>query len=100
MPEPIKTMFEDSNFTYKQIERCGDIAIYTQTHKLSGVERYEVIRIRVRPAHVWPDGVETPEKEGYPGSNAWGKDGWTFFTLAEAKLWALSRLAPNAAPLV
>ena len=47
--------------------------------------RYEVIRIRIQPEHTWPTGVTTPEKEAYPGSTSWGRLGWTFFLMADAR---------------
>ena len=76
---------EDGRFKYLQVERQGDVALYTQTHKASGHVRYEVIKIRIQPEHTWPTGVTTPEKEAYPGSGSWGRDGWTFFALAPAQ---------------
>jgi hypothetical protein len=76
---------EDGRFKYVQLERRGDVALYTQTHKASGNVRYEEIKIKIQPEHTWPTGVTTPEKEAYPGSSAWGRDGWTFFALAAAQ---------------
>ena len=34
---------EDGRFKYVQVERRGDVALYTQTHKASGTVRYEVM---------------------------------------------------------
>ena len=76
---------EDSRFTYVQVERRENVALYTQTHKASGTVRYEVIKIRIQPEHTWPNGVTTPEKEAYPGSGSWGLYGWTFFALEAAQ---------------
>jgi hypothetical protein len=76
---------EDGRFQYVQVERQGDVALYTQTHKTSGTIRYEVIKIKIQAEHTWPNGVTTPEKEAYPGSGSWGRDGWTFFTLETAQ---------------
>ena len=88
--EPLPLSFRDRGFLYEQVERQGDVAIYSQTNH-SGIVRYEVIRIRIQPEHTWPTGVTTPEKEAYPGSTSWGRLGWTFFGLepARAKLLAL-----------
>jgi hypothetical protein len=85
---PLATQFEDATFTYTQIERHGDLAIFRQTHKASQVERYEVVQIRVRPAHTWSNGTTTPEHEAYPGAQSWGTLGWTCFTLADAQALA------------
>jgi hypothetical protein len=85
---PLPTEFEDRLFRYEQVSREGDLAIFTQTHKASGRVRYEVVRIRVQPAHTWPTGVTTPEKEAYPGSTSWGRLAFTCFTLPEAQALA------------
>ena len=76
---------EDSRFQYVQVERRENVALYTQTHKASGHVRYEVIKIKIQAEHTWPNGVTTPEKEAYPGSGSWGRDGWTFFALTAAQ---------------
>jgi hypothetical protein len=52
------------------------------------VDRYEVVKIRVRPAHTWPNGTTTPAHEAYPGAQSWGTLGWTCFTLADAQTLA------------
>ena len=88
--EPLRTQFDDRTFRYTQIERDGDMAIFSQTHKLGQVTRYEVVRIRVQPERAWPDGRITPEREAYPGSSTWGRDGFTCFSLLEAKALAQS----------
>ena len=91
---------EDGRFKYVQVERRGDVALYTQTHKASGHVRYEVIKIRIQPEHTWPTGVTTPEKEAYPGSGSWGRDGWTFFglTAAQQKMGELLASAADDPP--
>ena len=97
---PLPPEFEDRLFRYTQVEREGDMAIFTQEHKASGIVRYEVVLIRVQKAHTWPTGVTTPEKEAYPGSTSWGRLGHTCFTLAQAQALAATwRLARAAAPL-
>jgi len=97
---PLPTEFEDRLFRYVQIEREGDIAIFSQTHKASGHVRYEVVRIRVQAEHTWPTGVTTPEKEAYPGSTSWGRTGATCFTLPEAQALAATwRQQRDVAPL-
>ena len=88
--EPLPLRFRDRGFFYEQLDRQGDVALYTQTNH-AGIVRYEVVRIRIQREHTWPDGTTTPEKEAYPSSNSWGTLGWTFIErpLAEAKLRAL-----------
>jgi hypothetical protein len=81
----IPTAFTERNFAYRQIERRGNLAIYTQTHQASGVQRYEVVRIRIARETTWPNGNITPEHEAYPGATSWGRDGFTCFSLEEAR---------------
>jgi hypothetical protein len=79
--QPIDTAFDEGRFSYTQLERHGDIAIYEQQHKENPkVVRFEVIRIRVQPEHTWPSGQTTPEREAYPGASVWGRLGFTYFS--------------------
>jgi hypothetical protein len=87
--QPIDTAFDEGRFHYTQLERNADIAIYEQQHKENPkVVRFEVIQIRVQPAHTWPSGQTTPEREAYAGSSSWGRLGFTCFTLEEARALA------------
>jgi hypothetical protein len=95
--ESVVDAFSDARFAYAQIERQGMVCIYTQTHKESGVVRYEVVRLHIQAAHTWPNGVTTPEKEAYPASGAWGREGWTYFTLPDAQAQMRAVLARGEA---
>src|SRR4051794_26664161 len=92
----IDTHFTERGFQYEQVAREGMVAIYTQTHTASGVVRYETVRLHIQAAHTWPNGTTTPEKEAYPSATAWGRRGWTFFTLAEAQTQMQALLTPQA----
>src|SRR5262245_34982167 len=83
--EPIAEAFEDHTFRYTQLARHGMLAIYEQRHKEGNAVRYEVIRIRERPAHTWPNGIVTPPHEAYPGATRWGMYGFTCFSLRDAE---------------
>jgi hypothetical protein len=82
--EVLPLTFTERGFAYQQIERQGDVAIYSQTNH-AGIVRYEVVRIRIQREHTWPNGVTTPEKEAYPASTAWGRYGFTCMGLPEAE---------------
>lgn len=96
MAELLGEKHEDRTFTYTQLARRGDWAIFCQQHKLSGVERFELVRIRIQKERTWPNGVTTPEREAYPGSSAWGTDGFTYHGRAEAEAALVEKLAPAA----
>jgi hypothetical protein len=76
--KPLPKEFRRDGFSYRQIAREGDIAIYEQTW--SGCADpslcYEVIRIRKRKGfQIGGRFVEAAEV--YPNSEAWGVDGFT-----------------------
>jgi len=96
--QPLLTDFEDRVFRYTHVEREGDIAIFCQMHKESGCARFEVVTIRVQPAHTWPNGTTSLEREAYPGSNSWGSLGFTCFTLQAAQALARTLRAAQEAP--
>jgi hypothetical protein len=90
--KPLPKEFRRHGFTYRQIARESDAAIYEQ--RWTGCAEpsvcYEVIRIRRR------DGFQIGGRfvaaaEVYPNSEAWGADGFTFADkdAAFAKLRAL-----------
>jgi hypothetical protein len=84
--------FKRDGFSYRQIAREGDAAIYQQAW--SGCPNpsvcYEVIRIRRREGFQI-NGRFVGSAEVYPKSEAWGADGFTFADkeAAFAKLRAL-----------
>jgi len=75
--KPLPKEFRRGGFTYRQIYREGDFAIYRQTWK--GNEHsagFEVIRIRRRDGFQIGGRFVEPA-EVYPNSEAWGVDGFT-----------------------
>ena len=83
--KPLPKEFRRGGFTYKQIVRQRDAAIYKQTWNSCRDPSvcYEVIRIRRR------EGFQIGEKliqpyEIYPNSDAWGVDGFTLTNKAAA----------------
>src|SRR5690349_15131744 len=77
--KPLPTQFGRDGFSYRQIAREGDAAVYEQTW--SGCPSpsvcYEVVRIRQREGFEI-DGRFVEAAEVYPNSDAWGVDGFTF----------------------
>ncbi len=85
--------FTKNGYHYRLIERTAVGAIYSQ----STVENlppngkacaYEVVRVRVRKERQTSakmGGFSFPGGEYLPGSNEWGRHGWTFDSLAKAQ---------------
>jgi hypothetical protein len=85
--KPLPKKFRRDGFSYRQIAREGEAAIYEQTW-LSCAEPsgyYEVIRIRRRDAFQIGGRLVEPA-EVYPPSDLWGVDGFTFAN--RNKAWA------------
>jgi|SRR5215831_7342037 len=76
---PLPKEFRRDGFTYRQIAREGDAAIYEQTWNgcPNPSVAYEVLRIRRRDEFFIGDKF-VPAAEVYPKSEAWGADGFTF----------------------
>lgn len=81
----------DRTYTYTQVAREGDIAVYRQCHKRSAVVRYETIIIQRNGESHLPSGTILPMREVYPRASQWGIYGWTFFSqdAAEQKMRSL-----------
>jgi hypothetical protein len=91
---PLPTDFRHDGFTYRQIAREKDAAIYEQTWNgcRNPSVAYEVIRIRRRDGFQIGERIVEPA-EVYPNSEAWGTDGWTVLSkdAAFAKLPQICR---------
>ena len=75
---PIAKEFRHDGFTFRQIVREGDVALYEQTWNgcANPSVAYEVVRIRRREAREIK-GKIIEAAEVYPRPEAWGVDGFT-----------------------
>ena len=82
----LEKKFTNKNFSYKQIIREDNVAIYEQ--KLIDPEatsrRYEVIIIRSHNGYEI-NGNKIAPSEMYPSGNQWGTLGWTRLNLEDAQ---------------
>jgi len=76
--KPLPLEFHSHGFSYRQIARQGDWAIYAQGCQDSENVCYEVVRIRRQEAKTFPSGRSYPAREVYPASETWGTAGFTF----------------------
>jgi len=76
--------FQSGGFIYWQICRTDKAAIYEQRMPDGRAVFYEVWQIRIRPAYKLR-GIDYPVSERAPGTNDWGRYGWTYHALPEAK---------------
>ena len=79
----LETVIECQGFTYTEICRSGNIALYEQLRDDWKSPSYEVIVIKVNKPH--PNSVhEFDMVETYPSAMHWGSRGWTFNTMEDA----------------
>ena len=76
----------NKNFSYKQIIRENNVAIYEQRllEPDATNKRYEVIIIRSHDGYEI-NGNKIAPSEMYPSANQWGTLGWTCMTMEDAQ---------------
>lgn len=79
----IPVTFVKKGFTYHQLKREGNRAIYRQTRPGSGLNNYEVVKIGRHHGYTM-GGTYIEPAETYPGSSVWGLCGWTCTSLEAA----------------
>jgi hypothetical protein len=82
----LEKKFTNKNFSYKQITREDNVAIYEQ-HLIDPEatnKRYEVIVIKSHDGYEI-NGNKIAPSEMYPSANHWGTLGWTCLTLEDAQ---------------
>jgi len=79
--KPIPQLFNKKGYTYRQIKREGNKAIYEQTK--GNFTAYEVVKIGKHNGYTMGGSYIEPS-ETYPGSSLWGILGWTCTDLDRA----------------
>lgn len=85
----VSKTFTRDGFTFRQIRRAGDLALYRK-HKVGAggnIQSFEVIRIQkaTQPATLPSGATVQAGDELYPASSKWGKAGWTYQTEEQAQ---------------
>jgi hypothetical protein len=67
---PVEPKFSKYGYTFRQVDRAGQVAIYSQTRNDNGRQTgFEVVRIRVCPAQaVFESHADFDRIEVYPGA--------------------------------
>jgi len=81
--KPIPAQFKKKGFTYSQLKREGNRAIFQQTRDGSSLNNYEVVRIGRHNGYIM-GGMTIAAAETYPGSSLWGIAAWTCCSIDEA----------------
>jgi hypothetical protein len=83
----LKEVFKKNGLECRQIERTENVGLYSQhVTKNKTLCGYEVARIKILPAHVFPDGHQSPEREAIASDAEFGiSDGSKCFFALEPK---------------
>lgn len=92
--KPLPETFTKDKFTYTQVRREGDVAIYRQQKAPHTWERFEVGIVQKHDGYVIA-GKSFEPAEFWPRSEDWGKLGWTYTNLSDAKK-RMATLLPSA----
>lgn len=79
----IPTQFKKKGFTYTQLKRDGNKAIFQQTRAGTALNNYEVVKLGRHNGYVMGGSFIEPA-ETYPGSSLWGIAGWTCTSMDDA----------------
>lgn len=76
--------FTSKGFTYTEITRVGNKAIYKQSKEDQGSDSFEVVKIGKHNGYEL-NGTKIVASETYPSTTLWGTQGWTYQNLDDAK---------------
>ena len=76
--------FDKKGFTYTQIKRVGDRAIFEQSKEGQEGTTFEVVKINRHNGYEL-GGQKIPPGEAYPSTSQWGVAGWTYRSLKDAE---------------
>ena len=80
----LEKTFNKKGFTYTQVIREGNKAIYRQDKRDYNSSSFEVVKIGSHNGYEL-NGTKIVASETYPSTSLWGIQGWTYQTLDEAK---------------
>ncbi len=71
------TQFRSDGFNFRLVRRDGMVALLSKQKTQHDRPSFEVVVIQTRPAErIF--GRELPEREAMPGSECWGRFGWSY----------------------
>lgn len=79
----LQKQFTKKGFLHTQLDRDGDIAIFSR-QKGNALEHFEVVKIGRHHGYELA-GNHIPAAETYPSSSTWGVNGFTYLDRQEAK---------------
>ena len=73
----LSPLFTKSGFTFEQVERRGNLAVFRKAKKSGKSASFETVKITSHDGYTIA-GVAIPPGECYPSSEKWGTHGFTF----------------------
>jgi hypothetical protein len=63
----------------------GDVCLVERTNQYTGGVHWEVVILHQVPAKTLPSGRTRAAGEAYPSTSSWGRAGWTYIELRDAR---------------
>lgn len=82
--KPLPTEFHKRGFTFTQLERRNDWALFKKVRDGTNHESFEVVNIRTHNGYKIGE-TEIPPSEFYPRDEDWGVHGFTFMAIEADK---------------
>jgi hypothetical protein len=79
-----QTQFTYDGFTFRLIQRAGDIVLFSKSKPTHPRETFEVVVLQQHPARVI-FGKAYPARESFPPPESWGSAGWSLTSIDRAK---------------
>lgn len=79
------TSFKKYGETFTQIKRKGQVAIYERSKEGQNVKQYEVVILKDAKEYTLAGVTISAKEDAYPGTNAFGKLGWSAIDLPQAE---------------
>ena len=76
-PKKLPPSFTKNGFTFEQVERRGDFAVFRKFKKRGFAHSFETVKINRHDGYTIA-GKDIPPGECYPSSEQWGTHGFTF----------------------
>jgi hypothetical protein len=82
---PLPSTIRFDGFTFRQIERNGDVALFEKGKPTHTRSSFEVVIVQKHPAKTFPSGKYYEARESMPRSEDWGVRGWDYTNLENAQ---------------
>jgi hypothetical protein len=83
--QTLRFPFVKNGYQHDLLERVDDVCLVERINIYTGSVHWEVAILHQVPAKTLPSGRIRPAGEAYPSTSSWGRAGWTYIELPDAR---------------